>query len=292
MRDMRRSASLAALAALTIVNVAHADDTKPTPDKSAYSLLDPTPDPMLRDLASDRPTKSFSPITVDAGHFQIEMDLANYAFGTYAGVTTQTFLTADPVIKLGLVSNIDLEIQIGGYQSVKTLNAATHATLAYGDGFGDVMIKTKINFVGDDGGTFALAMAPFVKIPSSTPLVSNGRAEAGVQFPLLVNLPHDFTLISTPEFDLLKNANDFESQAGFRVPVGLAHAVPGIDKLTAYVEFYSAFGTDRFTPPVYTLDLGLGYLLTPNCQLDAAVDIGLNNAAPALQVFAGMTQRF
>ena len=41
----------------------------------SYSLWNPTPDDKLRDLATDRPDKTESPITVDAGRFQIEADI-------------------------------------------------------------------------------------------------------------------------------------------------------------------------------------------------------------------------
>ena len=36
-------------------------------DKSSYSLFNPTPDSALRDMATDRPDKTESPYTVDAG---------------------------------------------------------------------------------------------------------------------------------------------------------------------------------------------------------------------------------
>lgn len=268
-----------------------AGDTAPKPDKSGYSLFNPVPDALLRDLASDRPTKSFSPITVDAGHFQIEMDLANYSFGTNAGVTAKSFVTADPVIKLGLTNFADLEIQMGGYQSVQTYDAGVRAK-AFNEGFGDMLVKTKINVIGNDGGFFALALAPFVKIPASVPLISNGYVEGGLQVPLLFNLPGDFLLISVPEFDLLKNAADSNMHAAYRIATSLTHTIPGIDKLSGLVEFYAQSGTDRLIPPVYTIDLGLGYMLTPNCQLDGGVNIGLNRAAPALQLYTGITQRF
>jgi hypothetical protein len=42
-------------------------------DKSGYTLFRPTPEALLRELTSDRPDKTESPITVDAGHFQLEM---------------------------------------------------------------------------------------------------------------------------------------------------------------------------------------------------------------------------
>jgi hypothetical protein len=275
------------------VDSADAEDVAaPAPDKSQYSIFNPTPDNLLRDLASDRPTKSYSPITVDAGRFQIEMDLANYAYGTYQGVTIDSFLTADPVFKLGLTSRIDLEIQPGSYQFMRNFDATTHQTISRAEGYGDVIVKTKINFVGNDGGPFAVSIAPFVKFPSSTPLISNGKVEGGVQLPMVFNLPYDFTLVETPEYDLLKNTLNSGTHAGYRIANALAHPIPGIDKLTGFVEFYAQGGRDPLIPPVYTLDLGLGYMLTPACQLDGGINYGLNNAAPKLQFYAGITQRF
>src|SRR5258706_6643035 len=48
------------------------------PDKSGYSLFDPTPDDLMRKFTPDRPTKGFSVRTVDAGHFELETDVINY----------------------------------------------------------------------------------------------------------------------------------------------------------------------------------------------------------------------
>jgi hypothetical protein len=44
-------------------------------DRSRYTLFNPTPDHLLRDLTTDRPYISESPFTVDAGHIQIESNL-------------------------------------------------------------------------------------------------------------------------------------------------------------------------------------------------------------------------
>jgi len=289
---VRKSYSILFVMLISFSNCAYADEAASPPDKSQYSIFNPVPDNLLRDLASDRPTKSYSPVTVDAGHFQIEMDFANYAYGTYQGVWSDSFITADPVIKLGLTSRIDLEIQPGSYQFMHNLDANTRQTISSGSGYGDTIVKTKFNFVGNDGGPFAISIAPFIKIPSSTPLISNGKVEGGVQLPMLFNLPDDFVLVETPEYDLLKNALDSGTHAGYRIANALSHPIPGIDKLTGFVEFYAQGGRDPLIPPIYTFDLGLGYMLTPACQLDGGIDFGLNTAAPRLQLYAGITQRF
>ena len=43
-------------------------------DKSVYHLFHPTPFALMRELNTDRPDKTESPFTVDAGHYQIELD--------------------------------------------------------------------------------------------------------------------------------------------------------------------------------------------------------------------------
>src|SRR4051794_2985518 len=50
----------------------------PQVDKAQYNLFNPTPPEFMRELSADRPDKTESPYTVDAGHFQLETDLANY----------------------------------------------------------------------------------------------------------------------------------------------------------------------------------------------------------------------
>lgn len=81
MRIFWKASVLACLFGLWAVAHARAEDA-PKPDKSSYSLFNPTPDSELRELSADRPVKSILPITVDAGHVQVEADLANYGFGT------------------------------------------------------------------------------------------------------------------------------------------------------------------------------------------------------------------
>jgi hypothetical protein len=264
----------------------------PAPDKSGYSLLDPTPDSQLRGFAPDRPPKADSAYTVDAGHFQYETDLLNYLDTNIGGATTKLYQAFDPVWKLGLTNWADFELQFNGYQNLVATDNATGAVVAKGFGFGDVFLKSKINLFGNDGGSAALAIIPYVKIPSGTLNISNGVVEAGLIAPLQVKLPQDFGLTLMTELDVLKNANDSGRHPNFVNLINLNHPVPGIKNLSASIEFFSSIGTDVNTPPIYTLDTALIYAVRDNVQLDCGVDFGLNKAAPNLQVFTGLSQRF
>ncbi|MEY2550330.1 MAG: hypothetical protein QOG12_474, partial [Verrucomicrobiota bacterium] len=79
-------------------------------DKSGYTLFRPTPDALLRDLTTDRPDKTESPITVDAGHFQLEMDFATYTFDRTKHETTKAWAVAPTNFKVGVSNNVDLQL--------------------------------------------------------------------------------------------------------------------------------------------------------------------------------------
>jgi hypothetical protein len=282
----------ALLSSLPAAQAARADDST-SADKSMYNLFDPTPVDAMRAFEPERPAKILNPFTVDAGHFQIESDFINYIASDYAGFSTRFFETADPTIKLGLTNTIDFELVLNGYQNTVTHSNQTGALVANGHGFGDTILKIKINLVGDDGGAFAMALVPYVKVPSAAPGLGNGVVEGGVALPMQINLPADFTLALQTEYDALKDANDSQRYANLVDIVNLSHPLPFISKdLTASIELFSSIGTDPFTPAVYTFDIGLAYLILPNVQLDAGANFGLSRASPDLNLYTGVTARF
>src|SRR6201995_5623519 len=147
------------------------------PDKSGYTLFDPTPDDLLRKFAPDRPTKGFSVRTIDAGHFEIEMDLANYTISNSNG-TTRSFQTLDPTLKLGLTNWMDLEVQFNGLQHTEAFDGSSPFNFQNVTGFGDVFLRSKVNLLGNDNGPVGFALIPYLKLPSSSsPLISNGAVE-------------------------------------------------------------------------------------------------------------------
>jgi hypothetical protein len=267
-------------------------DAAASADKSQYSIFNPTPDSLLRSFAPDRPPKANSATTVDAGHFQIETDFVNYSFTNNAGASTRLYQALDPVWKLGLTNWADFELQFNGYQNSVTHDNATGALVAHGFGFGDVVMRTKINIFGNDSGNAALAMIPYVKLPSSEPAISNGVVEGGLIAPLTLSLPQDFGMTLQGEVDALKDANDSRRHANFAGLANISHPIPGIDNLAVILEIFASAGTDPATPPIYTYDTALTYAIGKNIQLDAGIDLGLDKAAPRQQIFAGISARF
>src|SRR5213592_1877389 len=59
-------------------------------NKGHYTIFNPVPGDLLRELTPDRPDKTESPYTVDAGHFQLEMDVLNYTYDRHTEARDQT----------------------------------------------------------------------------------------------------------------------------------------------------------------------------------------------------------
>lgn len=281
--------ALLLLAALLPVSAFAQTSVNPTPpDKSGFWLFSPTPDDQFRSFSTDRPNKSNSPYTVDAGHFQYETDLFNDAYTHTGPLSQRAWAFADPVLKLGVSNNVDVELGVVGYQTLRTATKGAPTTSA--SGFGDMTSRVKVNLFGNDGGDVALALIPYVKIPTAPRSLGNGQVEGGLIAPLSLTLPNDFTLIVQTELDALKNGANNGKHSNFVNLVNLSKAVT--ETITASAELYSSVARDRGSPNLYTADVSLAWAVTPTLQLDTAVYIGLNSAAPAAVFYTGVSQRF
>src|SRR5271170_5612690 len=98
------SVAVLTAAAMLFPSAVFAADDAPPPDKSQYTLFNPVPDDLMRSFSTDRPTKSDTPYTVDAGHFQYEADLVNWIYdhNSTSQTTTSNILVGDPTLKVGL----------------------------------------------------------------------------------------------------------------------------------------------------------------------------------------------
>src|ERR1044071_9049179 len=99
-------------------------DPNPTPtsDKSQYTLFDPTPIDLRRSYNTDRPSKTDSPYTIDAGVFQIESDVWNWTLDYEKGVRTRTWILSNSNFKLGLTNWMDFYDAISAGPWVGTLD--------------------------------------------------------------------------------------------------------------------------------------------------------------------------
>ncbi|MEJ0091860.1 MAG: transporter [Limisphaerales bacterium] len=258
-------------------------------DKSSYNFFNPVPDTLLRELSPDRPDKTESPYTLDAGHYQLEMDFANYTYNESDDTTTKAWNFAPFNIKVGLLNQVDFQVIFDNYLNVRTEGGAAGTSTSQ-SGVGDLTARIKINLWGDDGGETAFALLPYVLFPTVTGGLGNHAIEGGVIFPLAVKLPQDFDLGLETAVSCLRDDSDPNYHADFMNSVTVGHDLIG--KLSGYLEFFSEVSTEQHSGWVGTVDVGLEYLVTENIQLDGGCNFGVTRAADDYNPFAGITWRF
>jgi hypothetical protein len=226
----------------------------------------------LRPLSTDRPDTTESPHTVDAGHFQFEMEIAN--------ASRDEFSLAELNSKIGLDASTDLQIVTPFY------------TRAYdgGEGFGDVEIRLKHNLWGNDSGSTALALMPFVKIPTAHGDLGNDEFEGGLIVPFGFDGPAGWSCAVMTELDL--SADD---DGGGHHFTGIASATTSHDvteSAAVFLELVSVASAESRSAYEAYFNTGMTWAITPACQLDGGIRLGLTDAATDFTPFLGASTKF
>ena len=261
------------------------------PDKSRYNLFNPTPSEFMREMSADRPDKTDCPFTVDAGHFQVEMDFANLTYDSpnpeRGNVKSENYQIAPMNLKVGVLNDVDFQLVLMPYQWERVTDENS-GRVEKASGFGDITPRVKINLVGNDGGFFALALIPFVKLPTSQGQLGNNSVEGGLGIPYAFDIPDwDVGFQSTFNFNRNEIGGGYYTEFANSVSVG--HAVVG--KLSCAVEFFSSVSTQRNSDWIGTVDTWITYQVSKNFRLDAGVYIGVTSAADDWHPWVGMTWR-
>lgn len=259
------------------------------PDKSGYNLFRPTPDALLREMATDRPDKTESAYSVDAGHYQIEMDLLSYTYNRSDDEAVKALAIAPINLKVGILNNVDLQMIAESYNIQRTKDRAANSSTRL-SGFGDLLLRCKTNLWGNDGGPSALAVMPFVKIPTNQHDLGNSALEGGIIFPFAMDLPADWGFGAQAEMDHLQDSNSSDYHQEFINTVTVSHDIAG--KLGGYGELFSNLSTEHGAKWIATFDFGFTYAVTRDIQLDAGMNIGLTSAADDLNPFIGLSMRY
>lgn len=261
-------------------------------DKSQYHLFNQTPRELMRELSTDRPDQTESPYTVDAGHFQIEMDVANGTIdrdqSNGGDVRSQAWSFGGLNLKAGLLNNVDIQFVLDGYVDARSKDYVANASVR-DSGFGEVQTRLKINLWGNDDGKTAFAIMPFLKWPLPQTALRNAKTEGGVILPLGVELPAGWGMGLMAEVDFVRDgSNAFDTE--YLNTVTFSHDIVG--NLGGYVEFAALFTPESDAQWQGQIDVGLTYGLNENTQLDIGCNFGVTSVAPDYNPFVGLTLRF
>jgi hypothetical protein len=244
----------------------------------------------LRPLCPDRPGKATSACTVDAGYLQLESDVFNGSFQRTGGITTDVWFVTDPNLKFGMSNTFDVELDLAPLVLVRTHNSVTGRTKTL-SGVGDLILRGKWAAIGNSGSDFALAIDPFLKLPTARAGIGNGAVEGGIVVPFSIALSDDWSVGTTPELDLLEDALGQGRHVNLVDVVSVGRSVT--PDVTIGIEVWEDTNFEPVqTTQAWSFDAVGTWLADSDTQLDAGINFGLNRNTPGLQVYSGISRRF
>lgn len=269
---------------------AYGEGDGPPPDKSGYHLFNPTPRSLMRPLSADRPDATESPITVDAGHVQVETSFFDFTQDDEKGVRVDSWTVFDTNVKIGLLHHVDLQFVFGAYNEEKTdPDGLSSQTL---NGFGDLQLRLKINLWGndpDDVTKTAFGIMPFIKIPTGTE-VSNDKGEGGFIMMLGWDVAETWGLGFQVEFDFVYDEVDDDYDVELLHTVVLGFDV--VDPVGAFLEYVGIVSSDGESDYQAILSAGVTYTINEDLVFDVGTQVGLSDEADDVNLFTGVTVRY
>ena len=230
----------------------------------------------LRALSTDRPDATESPYTVDAGHFQIETEIGNL---TRDGGES-SYALGEVNLKYGLNALTDVQFVLPLYN-----HAAGGA-----EGFGDMQIRVKRNLWGNDEGDTALAVMPFIQLPTGADGISSDTVEGGIIVPFGFLGGGGWGYGIQGELDVVGDDNGSGQHFAFLTSATAAHSLT--ETIGIFFEVVAIFSEGSEATSEYYFNSGLTFGITEMLQLDGGVRVGLSNDSEDFEPFIGISAKF
>ena len=251
-----------------------------------FALLSfPLPAHALRELSTDRPDRTESPYTVDAGHQQVEIDAIAWTRDKVGEVEARTLSLATTNLKFGLFPRSDIQFVLGTWSEERIEVPGFPEETS--SGVGDLAIRWKQNLFGNDGGKVAMALMPFVQAPLED--FDSDLIEGGLIVPVGFEGPSGFGIGVMGEVDFRRDAAGDGRHAEWIVSATASHGLGG--SLGGYLEIFSLSSSESGAPWTGTFDVGLTYGIGENVQLDGGANFGLSDETEDVTVFLGFSAR-
>ncbi|GAA3964911.1 hypothetical protein GCM10022246_17530 [Pedobacter ginsengiterrae] len=241
--------------------------------KTSYNLFRPVPKASLREMETDRPDVTESPITVDAGHLQYETDLFRLEREQSETALKRTYLYNQGNLKLGVTSSTAVQLVVQSF--VYQRESSGEGGVERSHGFGDLTLRIKQNLLGNDKGSFAIAILPYVKFPTSG--VEKGeRYEGGLIVPMSLKLPGDWKLGMQLEADRLQDTEGSGLHTQLLESLTIGHEI--VKHLEGIAETYYTYDFSQHHWNNF-LNAALQLELAKDVKLDGGLNYGIQREA-------------
>ena len=239
-------------------------------------------------ICADRPGKANPSCTVPAGEVQVETGFVDWIHDRSGGVRTDETVIGSTALKYGVTDRFHVELDVTPYDRVRTAAAGIRNSFS---GFGDMDVAAKYRLTGDKAPV-QVAARPFVKIPTASHNLGNGKVEGGLAFLIGGSIPRSpFSFALGPEIDVNADSDGHGYHLATVQVVSLgANLTP---RLNISGELWGNWDFDPMrTVRQYSADVSAAYLVSSNVQIDAGANFGLNRNTPDIELYTGIAFRF
>jgi hypothetical protein len=230
----------------------------------------------MRSLSTDRPDTTESPYTVDSGHYQFEIEIAS--FTRDGGEKSYGF--GELNLKYGMDESTDVQFVLPLYNHI-----------AGGpEGFGDVQIRVKRNLWGNDGGETALAVMPFIQLPTGADGISSDEYEGGIIVPLGFEGAYGWSYGIQGQLGVVADSTGSGHNFSFLTSATAARDLT--ETVGAFFEIVCIWGEGSNATSEYYFNTGLTWGVAENLQFDGGIRVGLSNDAEDFTPFFGLSAKF
>lgn len=229
----------------------------------------------LRELSTDRPDTTESPYTVDAGHFQIEAEIASWTRDRGDNETALGQIN----LKFGLDERTDLQ------WITPTYSWADGGS----EGWGNTQIRLKRNLWGNDAGNTALAVMPYVELPTGDEDFGAERVQGGVIVPFAYS-HGEWGFGLQGQLDRVYDNERDTYHWEFMGSATVSHPIS--ERCNVFCELVGLFREGQAGGSEYSFNTGVTWMVRDLVQWDAGLRLGLNDEAPDLMPFVGYSTKF
>ena len=152
---------------------------------------------------------------------------------TAAGVQTNQLLFTNPTFKYGVSDSSDIQLNWVPFTQVWTRDASGNVASVSGVGDAIVRFKQRLSSIKDD---FQLAILPFLRLPTASTGIGNGKIEGGVAVPINYSVPGGWTVTLGPQLDV---PADFDGRGRHLGVTGLVNVAKQFGQFTLYNEIWT-----------------------------------------------------
>lgn len=231
----------------------------------------------------DRPDISSSATIAPPGAVQLESGMF-YAKTRTAGEPTEHRLSLEAVLRLGVIERLEVRLEMEPIVRFRGTEDLTDV--------GNFGLSAKWRFFdAPDGSAWpALALNPFVKLPTAPEPIDSGKTDFGLRLIASFQLPASFNLDANAGLAAIGQSlpDGYLPQA--QVSASLSRQL--VRNLGVFAEVVYGSRDERGGRDMVGVDGGVTWRILPSVALDAAVGTSLYGSLPDVFVRAGGSIRF